>query len=40
MIIRVGNISSHMLWVKNGFTVSSVIMEDGQTVGSYVAYKL
>ena len=34
------NIPSHMLWVKNGFTVSPVKMGDGQIVGSYVAYKL
>lgn len=34
------NISSHMLWVKNGFTVSPVATENGQIVGSYVAYKL
>lgn len=36
----INNISSHMLWVKNGFTVSPVAMENGQIVGSYVAYKL
>lgn len=36
----VNNVSSHMLWVKNGFTVSPVKMENGQIVGSYVAYKL
>ena len=34
------NIPSHMLWVKNGFTVSPVKMEDGRLVGSYVSYKL
>ena len=34
------NVSSHMLWVKNGFTVSPVKMENGQIIGSYVAYKL
>lgn len=36
----IGNIPSHMLWVKNGFTVSPVKMENGQIAGSYVAYKL
>ena len=36
----VKNTSSHMLWVKNGFTVSPVKMENEQIVGSYVAYKL
>ena len=34
------NISSHMLWVKNGFSVSPVKMENNQIVGSYVAYVL
>lgn len=34
------NLPSHMLWVKNGFTVSPVKMENGRIVGSYVAYKL
>ena len=34
------NLPSHMLWVKNGFTISPVKMEDGQIVGSYVAYRL
>ena len=34
------NISSHMLWVKNGFSVSPVKMENGQIIGSYVAYVL
>lgn len=34
------NLPSHMLWVKNGFTVSPVKMENGQIAGSYVAYKL
>lgn len=34
------NIASHMLWVKNGFTVSPVKMDNGQIIGSYVAYKL
>ena len=34
------NIPSHMLWVKNGFTVSPVKMANDQIVGSYVAYKL
>lgn len=36
----VNNISSHMLWVKNGFTIAPVKMENGQIVGSYVSYKL
>lgn len=36
----INNLPSHMLWVKNGFTVSLVKMENGQIVGSYVAYKL
>lgn len=36
----INNLPSHMLWVKNGFTVSPVKMENGQIVGSYVAYKL
>lgn len=34
------NIPSHMLWVKNGFSVSPVKMENNQIVGSYVAYVL
>lgn len=34
------NISSHMLWVKNGFSVSPVKMDNNQIVGSYVAYVL
>ena len=34
------NIPSHMLWVKNGFSVSPVKMDNGQIVGSYVAYVL
>lgn len=36
----VNNISSHMLWVKNGFSVSPVKMQNEQIVGSYVAYVL
>jgi len=36
----VNNVSSQMLWAKNGFTVSPVKLEDGQIVGAYVAYKL
>ena len=36
----VNNIASHMLWVKNGFAVSPVKMENDQIVGSYVTYKL
>lgn len=36
----VNNKSSHMLWVKNGFSVSPVKMEDGHIAGSYVAYVL
>lgn len=35
-----GNMPSHMLLVKNGFTISPVKMENGQIVGSYVAYRL
>lgn len=35
-----GNLPSHMLWLKNGFTISPVKMENGQIVGSYVAYRL
>lgn len=34
------NVASHKLWVKNDFTISPVKMPNGQTVGSYVAYKL
>ncbi|MBQ8515566.1 MAG: GNAT family N-acetyltransferase [Ruminococcus sp.] len=34
------NQSSHMLWIKNGFAISPVKMENGQIVGSYVAYVL
>lgn len=34
------NKSSHMLWVKNGFSVSPVKTENNQIVGSYVAYVL
>ncbi len=36
----INNVSSNMLWVKNGFTVSPVKMENGQIAGSYVAYLL
>ncbi len=34
------NIPSHMLWVKNGFSVSPVKMDNNQIVGSYVTYVL
>lgn len=34
------NKSSHMLWVKNKFSVSPVKMENEQIPGSYVAYVL
>lgn len=36
----VNNKSSHMLWVKNRFSVSPVKMENEQIPGSYVAYVL
>lgn len=36
----INNTASHMLWVKNGFTVSPVQMENGQILGSFVAYKI
>lgn len=36
----VNNIPSHMLWVKNGFTISPVKLEDDSIPGSYVFYKL
>lgn len=34
------NKSSHMLWIKNGFSVSPVKLENQQIIGSYVAYVL
>ena len=34
------NISSHMLWVKNGFSIAPVKTQDNQIIGSYVAYVL
>lgn len=34
------NIPSHMLWVKNGFTISPIKLEDDSIPGSYVSYKL
>lgn len=34
------NKASHMLWVKNGFSVSPVKTEKNRIVGSYVAYVL
>ncbi len=34
-----GNIASHRLWRRNGFSICPVSM-DGQMVGSYVAYVL
>ncbi len=36
----ISNLPSHMLWVKNGFTLSPGKTEDGRIAGSYVAYKL
>lgn len=36
----INNISSNMLWKKNGFAISPVVMEDNNIPGSYVAYKL
>ena len=36
----INNVSSHMLWLKNGFSISPVKMPDNQIVGSYVAYVL
>ncbi len=34
-----GNVASHRLWRRNGFSICPVSM-DGQMVGSYVAYVL
>lgn len=36
----INNVSSHMLWLKNGFSISPVKMPDNQIVSSYVAYVL
>lgn len=32
----INNVASHMLWIKNRFTISPVKMNDGQVLGSYV----
>ena len=36
----VNNIPTHMLWVKNGFTISPIKLEDDSIPDSYVSYKL
>lgn len=36
----INNIPSNMLWKKNGFAISPVIIADGNIPGSYVAYTL
>ena len=36
----INNISSHKLWEKNKFAILPVTMEDGRTIGSYVAHVL
>ena len=34
------NVSSHMLWFKNGFGISPVKLPDGQILGSFVTYRV
>ena len=34
------NVSSHMLWFKNGFGISPVKLPDGQIPGSFVTYRV
>ena len=36
----INNISSHRLWLKNGFSISPVKMPDNTIVGSFVSYVL
>ncbi len=33
----IGNVPSHRLWLKNGFSISPVKMPDGSVVGSFVS---
>ena len=33
----ISNVSSHYLWVKNGYSVNPITMSDGTIVGSYVS---
>ena len=36
----INNVSSHMLWLKNGFGISPVKLPDGQILGSFVTYRI
>ena len=36
----INNIPSNMLWIKNGFKISPVKMENDNIPGAYVTYKL
>lgn len=36
----INNIASHRLWLKNGFGISPVKMQNGDILGSYVTYVL
>lgn len=36
----IANVSSHMLWLKNGFSISPVCLADGSVTGSFVGLVL
>ncbi|HBF14705.1 MAG TPA: hypothetical protein DDW30_03290 [Clostridiales bacterium] len=36
----IGNLPSHRLWLKNGFSISPVKLPDGSIIGSFVSYVL
>lgn len=36
----IGNLPSNRLWIKNGFSISPVKLENGSIPGSYVTFKL
>ena len=36
----INNVASHWLWLKNGFGISPVKMQNGNILGSYVTYVL
>ena len=36
----INNVSSHRLWLKNGFGISPVKLSDGQIPGSFVTYRI
>lgn len=36
----IANVSSHLLWIKNGFSILPVCMADGSTPGSFVGFVL